>query len=276
MFQARLPVGHGQAVLRELLAGVALVLGGLLSATTRADAPASPHLSNSADWTRTARITTPYDYDEWNGWQNAIDRTVADGASVILDWAALSDTYPGRVLNPAPGLADLQQRIQYVHTHHPGVRFPVYIAPLEMQTPDADTDMDGEPDIPYQVITEADMTAETLAGYDAIVLSLLGAMSPAQAQVIRDYVATGGTIVAISETSLFDAQGQQLADFQLADVFGVSYSQVQEGTVYVHNYGAGQSVFTLDRYASWYFYGTPEECGGDPCDPVQRLPRLSL
>ena len=550
--------------------------------------------SEPADWTRTARIATPYDYDEWNGWENAVDRTVADGANVILDWAAFSDTYPGRVLNPAPGLADLAQRVQYVHTHHPGVRFMVYIAPLEMQTPDADTNQDGQPDpgvhtawtdhpdwlqmgldgrravfygsqpgmpfwvddteedvwlcpnnaeyhdlimslaadiavtgvdgvwfdvpffvhdfgqgwqaqwpchcpvcrarfqaetgytlpappstpdwddpawlafiawryeqtnsfiadfgaalkavnpniqlvietsvgpgvsatqhgntpldlpavsdvtaheyggpytatkyygwlamladlafwrhtdgdqpawllsyvlagqpdtldvarlhagsvlaagfnyytsgdygmastpdpafrqqlfgwladhddayydadlqpyanvallfsrqtldyldkgnwnsdyayhdewrgmammlleshIPYRVITEADLTAETLADYDALVLPLFGAMSPAQAQAIRDYVAAGGTIVATGQTSLFDAQGQPLPDFQLADVFGVSYSQAEEGTVYVHDYGAGRSVFTLDRYLSEYFWAAaPTWGGGNP------------
>jgi hypothetical protein len=553
------------------------------------------HLSpNNADWLRTARIATPYDYEEWYGWQDAIARTVADGANVILDWAPFSDTYPGRVLDPAPGLADLRQRVQYVHTHHPGVRFMVYIAPLEMQTPNADMDMDGQPDpgvhtawadhpdwlqmgidgrravfygslpgmpfwvdptdedvwlcpnhpeyhslvmslaadiaatgvdgvwfdvpffvhdfgegwqeqwpcygpicrakfqvetgyvlpeppatpdwsdpawrafiawryeqinglvadfnaalkavnpdiqliietsvgsgvtatqhgsspldlpaisdvtaheypgpytalkyygwldmltdflfwrhtdgdqpswllsyvlanrsdtldvarlhaasllaagfnyytsgdfsmvstpdpvfrqqlfgwladhddlyygadlqpyanvallfsrqtldyldrgswdsehayhdewkgmamllleshIPYRVISEADLTAEALADYDALILPLFGAMSPAQAQVIREYVAGGGVLIATGETSRFDAQGWPLPDFQLADVFGVSYNEAREGRVYVHDYGAGRSVFTLDRYPSWYFWAAaPTWGGGNP------------
>jgi len=552
--------------------------------------------ANSADWLRTARIATPYDYEEWNGWQAAVDRTVADGANVILDWAAFSDTYPGRVLDPGPGLADLQQRVEYVHTHHPDVRFMVYIAPLEMQTPNADMDMDGQPDpgvhtvwsdhpdwpqmgidgrravfygsllgmpfwveptdedvwlcpnnpeyrslilslaadiaatgvdgvwfdvpffvhefgdawqdqwpcygpicrakfqaetgytlppppttpnwndpawrafiawryaqtndfiadfnaalkavnpdiqliietsvgpdvtatqhgnspldlprvsevtaheypgpytalkyyawldmltdllfwrhtdgnqpswllsyvlanrsntfnvarlhaasvlaagfnyytsggygmsstpdpafrrqlfgwladhddvyydaglqpyanvallfsrqtldyldkgswdseyayhdewkgmammlleshIPYRVITEADLTTETLADYDALVLPLFGAMSPVQAQVIRDYVAGGGTLVTTGETSRFDVQGQPLPDFQLADVFGVHYSEAEESAIYVHNYGAGRSVFTLNRYPSQYFWAAAPVWGGG--DPVQ-------
>jgi len=552
--------------------------------------------SKPADWTHTARIATPYDHpdEEWTTWEDAIDRTVADGANVILDWANFSDTYPGRVLDPAPGLADLQQRVEYVHTHHPGVHIIVYIAPLEMQTPNADMDQNGEPDpgvhtawtdhpdwlqmgidggravfygsmpgvpfwvgpteedvwlcpnnaeyralimslagdiaatgvdgvwldvpyfvyefgegweeqwpchcpacrvkfqadtghtlpappatpdwnnpawrgfiawryqqtnsfiadfhaalkavnpqvqliietsvgpevtatqhgnspldlpavsdltaheypgphitpkyygwlamltdllfwrhadndqpswllsyvlagqpdtvdiarlhaggvltagfnyytsgnqgmagapdldfrrqlfhwladhdglyyddalrpyanvallfsrqtldyldkgswwsehayhdawkgmammlleshIPYRIISEADLTAETLADYDALVLPLFGAMSPAQAQAIRDYVAGGGTIVTTGETSLFDAQGQPLSDFQLADVFGVSYNEAQYETIYVNDYEAGQSVFTLYPYPREYFWAAaPTWDGGDP------------
>ncbi len=579
-----------------ILTGVMLISGRFAGTSSLDDVPRLRHLSGSADWTRAARMATPYDYpdEEWTGWENAVDRTVADGANVILDWADFSDTYPGRVLNPAPGLADLQQRVEYVHTHHPGVRMMVYIAPLEMQTPDADTDMDGQPDdgvhttwtdhpdwlqmgldgrravfygsqpgmpfwvdptdedvwlcpnnaeyralimslaadiaatgvdavwfdvpffvhefgegwqaqwpchcpvcqakfqadtghtlpappstpdwddaawlafvawryqqtddfvadfdaalkavnphiqliietsvgpgvsatqhgnspldlpevsdltaheyggpytatkyygwlamladlafwrhtdgdqpawllsyvladqphtldaarlhagsvlaagfnyytsgtesmastpdpafrqqlfgwladhdgayydadpqtyanvallfsrqtldyldkgrwesehayhdewrgmamilleshVPYRVITEADLTADALANYDALVLPLFGAMSPAQAQAIRDFVAAGGTMVISGETSRFDAQGQPLADFQLADVFGVSYSQAEEGVVYVNDYGAGRSLFTLDRYPSEYFWAAaPAWGGGNP------------
>jgi hypothetical protein len=552
------------------------------------------HLSDSAGWTRTARIVTPYDYpdEEWTTWEDAVDRAVNDGANVILDWADFSDTYPGRVLDPAPGLADLEQRVEYIRTHHPGVRMIVYIAPLEMQTPEADTDMNGQPDpgvhtawtdhpdwlqmgidgrravfygsapgmpfwvdptdedvwlcpnnaeyhalimslaadiaatgvdgvwfdvpffvhdfgegwqeqwpchcpvcrarfqadtsyalpeppstpnwddpawlafvawryeqtngfiadfdaalkavnpdiqliietsvgpevsatqqgnspldlpgvsdltaheyggpftatkyygwlamladllfwrhtdgaqpswllsyvwagypktvdvarlhagsvltagfnyytsgtegmagapdldfrrqlfgwlaghdeayydddlqpyanvallfsrqtldyldkgswdsehayhdewegmammlleshIPYRVITEAELTVETLANYDALILPLFGAVSSAQA--IRDYVAGGGTIVATGETSLFDAQGQQLPDFQLADIFGVSYDEADYETVYVNDYGAGRSVFSLYPYPREYFWAAaPTWGGGNP------------
>ena len=587
-------MGFRQAALTGLLISILLISA--TGAKVSRGAGECREESELADWTRTARIATPYDYpdDERTTWEDALDRTVPDRANVILDWADFSDTYPGRVLNPNPGLADLQQRVQYVHTYHPGVRFMVYIAPFEMQTPEADMDMDGQPDpgvhttwtdhpdwlqmgfdgrravfygsqpgmpfwvdptdedvwlcpnnaeyrglargraadraatgvdgvwcdvpffvhefgegwqaqwpchcpvcrakfqadtgyalpeppstpnwsdpawlafvawryaqtndfiadfdaalkavnplvqliietsvgpavtatqhgnspldlpgvsdltaheytgpytatkyygwlamladlafwrhtdggqpawllsyvlanrpnaldvarlhagsvlaagfnyytsgnqtmagtpdpafrqqlfgwladhddayydadlqpyanvallfsrqtldyldkgswesdhayhdewrgmammllesrIPYQVITEADLTVETLAGYDALVLPLFGAMSAGQAQAIRDFVAAGGTIVTTGETSRFDAQGQPLADFQLADVFGVSYSQAEEGTVYVHDYGAGRSVFTLDRYPSEYFWAAaPTWSGGDP------------
>ena len=549
-----------------------------------------------SDWTRRARIATPYDYpeDEWTSWEDAVDRAVADGANVILDWADFSDTYPGRVLDPAPGLADLQRRVQYVHARHPGVHIVVYIAPLEMQTPDADTDMDGQPDpgahtawtdhpdwlqmgidgrravfygsqpgmpfwvgptsedvwlcpnapgyrsyildlaadiaatgvdgvwldvpyfvhqfgqgwreqwpchcphcrakfraetghslpeppsapdwgdpawrafiawryeqtggfiadfdaalkavnpdvqlivetsvgpdvgatrhgqstldlpavsdltahehagpfgpvkyhgwlamladllfwrhsdgdgpswllsyveagrpdtvevarlhaagvlaagfnyytsgdegmtgapdldfrrrlfrwladnedayygpgwqpyadvallfsrqsldyldkgsweseqayhdawpgmammlleshIPFRVISEADLTAEGLAPYRAVVLPLFGAVSPAQAQALRDYVAGGGTIVATGETSLYDEEGRRLDDFQLADVFGVGYDEASDEAVYANDYGAGRSVFSLYPYAREYFWAAaPTWEGGDP------------
>ncbi|MGA9348902.1 MAG: beta-galactosidase trimerization domain-containing protein [Anaerolineae bacterium] len=591
---------HRRVTLIGLLIGIVLISSSFADAlpSTWMSEPLDEvaglcHLSDSAGWTRTARIVTPYDYpdEEWTTWEDAVDRTVADGANVILDWADFSDTYPGRVLDPAPGLADLQQRVEYVHTHHPGVRMIVYIAPLEMQTPDADMDMDGQPDpgvhtawtdhpdwlqmgidgrravfygsmpgmpfwveptdedvwlcpnvseyrnhimglagdiaatgvdgvwfdvpffvhdfgegwqeqwpchcstcrvkfqadtghalpeppstpdwddpawqafvawryeqtsgfiadfdsalkavnpdiqliietsvgpgvtatqhgnspldlpgvsdltaheyggpftatkyygwlamladllfwrhtdgdqpswllsyveaghpgtvdvarlhagsvltagfnyytsgtegmagapdldfrrqlfgwlaghdgayyddlqpyanvallfsrqtldhldrgswdseyayhdewkgmammlleshIPYQVITKVELTAKTLAEYEALVLPLFGAVSTALAQAIRDYVAGGGTIVATGATSLFDAQGQQLPDFQLADVFGVSYNEADYETVYVNDYGAGRSTFSLYPYPREYFWAAA---------PILRLP----
>ena len=122
-----------------------------------------------------------------------------------------------------------------------------------------------ESHIPYRIISEADLTPETLARYDALILPFFGAMSPAQAQVIRDYVAGGGVLIATGETSRFDAQGQPLPDFQLADVFGVSYTEAQEDVVYVHDYGVGRSVFTLYRYPSEYFWAAAPTWGrGNP------------
>jgi len=127
-----------------------------------------------------------------------------------------------------------------------------------------------ESHIPYQVITEADLTAEKLADgstelaevYEALILPFFGAMSPAQAQAIRAYVAGGGTIVATGETSLFDAEGQQLPDLQLADVFGVSYDGADYEAVYVNDYGAGRSVFSLYPYPREYFWAAAPTWGG--------------
>jgi len=104
--------------------------------------------SSISDWTRTARIGTPYDYpdEEWVSWEHAVDRSVADGVNVLIDWECISDSYEGRILDPDSCLPDIQWMAEYVHDHHPGVRYIIYIAPLEMQTSDSDMNLDGADD----------------------------------------------------------------------------------------------------------------------------------
>lgn len=104
--------------------------------------------SSISDWTRTARIGTPYDYpeEEWVSWQHAVDRSVADGVNVLIDWACVSDTYQGRVLDPQSCLPDIEWMADYVHENHPGVHYVLYLAPLEMMTTDSDLNLDGVDD----------------------------------------------------------------------------------------------------------------------------------
>jgi len=102
-----------------------------------------------ADWTLTARIATPYDYPEgtFGGWEEAVDRAVADGANVILDWHAVSDSWKA-LYEPllSQDLQEVAYHADYVHTHHPGVRYVVYVAPFEYVTPGVDEDQDGRVD----------------------------------------------------------------------------------------------------------------------------------
>jgi hypothetical protein len=104
--------------------------------------------SAQTDWLRQARIGTPYDYpeDEWVGWEQAVERSVADGVNVLLDWSCVSDTYQGRVLDPDSCLPEVEWRAEHVHTRYPGVGYVLYIAPLEMATADSDLDLDGVDD----------------------------------------------------------------------------------------------------------------------------------
>ena len=101
------------------------------------------------DWPWTARIATPYDYPEgrWASWEEAVDQAVADGANVILDWHAVSD-YWRALYDPllSRDLEEMAHHADYIHTHHPGVRYIVYVAPLEYVTPDVDEDRDGRVD----------------------------------------------------------------------------------------------------------------------------------
>ncbi len=102
-----------------------------------------------ADWLRGARIATPWDYPEGtlSSWTEAVDRAVADGATVILDWTRISDDW--RCLYEpclSEDLAEVARRAGYVHTRYPGVRYLIYVAPLEYVTPDLDQDGDGRVD----------------------------------------------------------------------------------------------------------------------------------
>lgn len=74
-----------------------------------------------------------------------------------------------------------------------------------------------------RLINDWDVSLEELQKYQVLVLPNSAALSDAQVAAIRDYVQSGGGLVAIGETSLCDELGQPRKDFALADVFGVSF-----------------------------------------------------
>ncbi len=101
-------------------------------------------LSENDDWLTHARISTPYGYNL--SWEEGLARAVENNVNVILDWAGFSDTYQGRILHFNESLEEFEQRIEYVHSHYPNIKYMVYFAPLEMGTPDSDMNMDGRDD----------------------------------------------------------------------------------------------------------------------------------
>jgi len=106
--------------------------------------------------------------------------------------------------------------------------------------------------IPFTVLTQLDPAA--LGRYRAVILPCCACLSTEQGDTLRSYVAEGGTLVALNETSLYDPYGTLRPDFLLADVFGVSHSQVVGGETYINDYGQGRSVYTpssLGRYYLW-------------------------
>ena len=93
--------------------------------------------------------------------------------------------------------------------------------------------------IPY-VPVHADHVARdagprAVAPLDVVILPDLGAMSDAQCDAVRDFVAGGGSVVATGCSSLFDAWGQPRADFALADLFGVHHTGVRLGVEGQHS-----------------------------------------
>ncbi len=102
------------------------------------------HSGKIDDWLLHARISTPYGYDL--SWEEGLDRAVNNGVNVILDWANFSDTYQGRILHFNESLNEFRQRVEYVHSHYPNIKYMVYIGPLEMQTYGSDLNKDGKDD----------------------------------------------------------------------------------------------------------------------------------
>jgi hypothetical protein len=78
--------------------------------------------------------------------------------------------------------------------------------------------------MPFDLVHEALLTPDRLDQYTVLVLADAAALSTAQCDAIRGYVARGGSIVATFASSLYDEVGVRRADFGLADILGVSFT----------------------------------------------------
>src|SRR5436190_23123082 len=66
--------------------------------------------------------------------------------------------------------------------------------------------------IPFEMVDDRLMTPDRLIPFRVLVLADVAALSDRQCQQIRDFVKTGGRIVATGETSLYDELGQRRAN----------------------------------------------------------------
>jgi hypothetical protein len=83
--------------------------------------------------------------------------------------------------------------------------------------------------VPFDMVHEALLTPDRLDRYALLVMANAAALSDAQCDAIRAYVARGGSVLATFATSLHDEWGGRRSDFGLADLFGVSYDGGIEG-----------------------------------------------
>ncbi len=67
----------------------------------------------------------------------------------------------------------------------------------------------------------ADDVAGAIGRVGVLILPNLGAMSDDQVNAVKAFAQAGGSVIATSETSLYDVSGDQRRDFALADLFGV-------------------------------------------------------
>ena len=74
----------------------------------------------------------------------------------------------------------------------------------------------------FDFVHEERLDPEHLAKYRALLLPNIAMLSDHQCQQIRDYVQSGGSLLASFETSLYDGNLNRRAEFGLADVLGIS------------------------------------------------------
>jgi hypothetical protein len=77
--------------------------------------------------------------------------------------------------------------------------------------------------IPFEMVHDGLLDEAHTGRFKVLVLPNIAALSDAQCAQLRDFVRRGGSLVATSETSLYDERGTRRADFGLADLFGASY-----------------------------------------------------
>ncbi len=87
-----------------------------------------------------------------------------------------------------------------------------------------------EEHFPMTVVNDWNLNAKDLSRYKVLVLPNTAVMNEEQADAVREFVRSGGGLVASVDTSLFDEFGDPRKDFLLADLFGVHYKGVAAGS----------------------------------------------
>jgi hypothetical protein len=80
--------------------------------------------------------------------------------------------------------------------------------------------------IPFDIISGRKLNREGLARYKAVILTNYACMREEEAEAVRDYVKSGGSVIATFETSLYDWEGKRRPGFLLGDLFGVNFESV--------------------------------------------------
>ncbi len=73
----------------------------------------------------------------------------------------------------------------------------------------------------FDFVHEDDLGAENLKKYRALLLPNIALLSDRQCQQLRDYVSSGGSLLATFETGMYTERNERRPDFGLAEIFGV-------------------------------------------------------
>ncbi len=83
--------------------------------------------------------------------------------------------------------------------------------------------------VPFEMVNDRLLDAEHLKPFKLLILPNIAALSETQCEQLRQYVKSGGSLVATFETSLYDQDGKKRQNFGLTDMFGLSYNDRIEG-----------------------------------------------
>jgi Hypothetical glycosyl hydrolase 6 len=83
--------------------------------------------------------------------------------------------------------------------------------------------------ITYLPLHADDIAAKASGRFNVLILPNLAAMSDEQAAAVKAFAAGGGSVIATSESSLYDSFGNRRGDFALADLFGVRSKNASHG-----------------------------------------------
>jgi hypothetical protein len=78
--------------------------------------------------------------------------------------------------------------------------------------------------IPYDFILDDQIGKEKLKKYKLLILPNVRIISKQETEIIKNYVQNGGNLLATYATSLYNAEGTELKDFGLRELFGVNYT----------------------------------------------------
>lgn len=74
--------------------------------------------------------------------------------------------------------------------------------------------------VPFRMIHDRRFGADDLQGLRVLILPNIAVLDDQQVEELRDFVASGGALVATAETSLYYEDGSRREDFALGDLFG--------------------------------------------------------
>ena len=86
--------------------------------------------------------------------------------------------------------------------------------------------------IPFDIVHDEDLSAERLKQYNLLALPNAALLSDSICSTIRAYAAAGGSLVATSETSLYNEWGESRGNFALSEIFGASTKGSVEGPLH--------------------------------------------
>jgi Hypothetical glycosyl hydrolase 6/Beta-galactosidase trimerisation domain len=78
--------------------------------------------------------------------------------------------------------------------------------------------------IPFEMVHDRLLDPAHVGQFKTLILPNIVALSDVQCQQLRDFVTSGGSLIATHETSLCDEWGVRRKNFGLADLFGVNFS----------------------------------------------------